>query len=344
MNHWFSKLRAFTRESLSTNGEDFILTRLMSERAEESVTRQIVKDEDYVAIRIRTSRIGEIRRWTTTFCGSIHSRVTYIHEDKGFVEFNKVIVPEKMRELDSRNTDRIVQVNKSIFGPIPYRGDLSLQIGLFSVKGTDLAAPYLEFLSTVAEKAGVSSVNAALSFVDPLRRGMELLFGNHEQVSLEIGVDVDWAELETGSWLAMRAKKGSLDLGTLMIDSDDGKLIEKGGAPFKSCPYMIFSVEASRRRDDWMTIPDVKSAWDEIIKAIRLGQMNDAEQLVRQFTLIVNTSPDLVPDDAKRLVARAHARFALIMHDTAMAYDPEEHQNLPDLADLDLYDDIASAP
>jgi hypothetical protein len=334
---WFKNVLDFASQLISSQGEDFILEEVGPQNGVTEPAKQVEKDLDYLTIRVRSSRIVDIRRWTSKFYGSIQSRVSYLHGDRGLVELQRVIVPDKMREIDPANIDRFIQIDKPVIGPVPYIGDLSLELGLFSLKGSDLAAPYLDLLTSLAETSGVAAISAALPYVEPLRKGAELLFGNKAQSTLEIGFDKSWSALRTGTWLAMRAGKGSLNLGDLRIDSADAAITGKDGKAFRNFPYIVFSIEASRRRDDWMTIPELKSAWDAIAKAAKKGDTNDAEQLLRQFSLIARWSPDLVPADADRLVKKGEAQLSLIQPETTVAHLPPK--SFPEFADLNLYDE-----
>ena len=149
----------------------------------------VEKDKDYVTITVKSFRITEVRRWTTKFYGCVQSRSHYFHADKGLIEYQAICVPTKLKELDPSNLDAVIQIDKPILGPVPYIGGLSLELGLFSVKGTDLAGPYIDLLSSLSQEAGVGFLTAALPFVEPLRKGADLLFGNSNQSELEIGLD-----------------------------------------------------------------------------------------------------------------------------------------------------------
>src|SRR5437016_5610214 len=120
---WFSNL--FKKQS-----EDFILDQLGS------VGSPVDKDRDYVTITVKSFRIGEVRRWTTKFYGCVQSRAHYLHVDRRLIEYQAVLVPAKIKELDPSNLDAVIQIDKPILGPVPYIGGLSLELGLFSVKGT----------------------------------------------------------------------------------------------------------------------------------------------------------------------------------------------------------------
>jgi hypothetical protein len=322
---------------ISAQGEDFTLLELGPQSGVAKKSTKIEKDLDYFTVKVRSSRIVDIRRWTSTFYGSIQSRVYYLHADRGLVEFQRVIVPDNMRELDPNNIDRLIQVDKPVIGPVPYIGEISLELGLFSVKGSDLAAPYIDLLTSLADKSGVAAVSAALPYVEPLRKGADLLFGNDRQSALEIGIDQSWSDLRTGTWVAMRASRGSVQAGDLRIAPEDSAITLKDGKAFRKYPYIVFSIEASRRRDDWMTIPELKSAWDAVAKAARKGETDEAEQLLRQFSLIARWSPDLVPEDAARLSKKGEDQLRLVQPNPMVARPPSEQ--FPAFADLDLYNE-----
>lgn len=328
---WFSNVLQFARNLFIEEGEDFILDQIGS------VGPAVDKDRDYVTITIKSFRIVQVRRWTTKFYGCVQSRSHYYHIDRGLIEYQAVVVPAKLKELDPSNLDAVIQIDKPVLGPVPYIGGLSLELGLFSVKGTDLAGPYIDLLTSLSQKAGVGFLSAALPFVEPLRTGADLLFGNNNQSQLEIGLDQSWTIVPSGYRVLIRAPKGKVNVSALKLDPADCKLIDAKGTPFKDYPYLVFEISRSQRRDDWMLIPDLKQAWDAIGAAAKAGKQDDAEQLLKQFILISRWSPDLVPDDAKRLADLASAKFPSLQKASVISAQKIDRHPLGDLAELDLY-------
>src|SRR5215831_5597164 len=212
---WFSNVLQFAHDLFIKQGEDFIFGQLGS------AGPPVDKDRDYVTITVKSFRIVEVRRWTTKFYGCVQSRSHYLHADRGLIEYQAVVVPAKIKELDPSNLDAVIQVDKLILGPVPYIGGLSLELGLFSVKGTDLAGPYIDLLTSLSQKAGVGFLTAALPFVEPLRTGADLLFGNNNQSQLEIGLDQSWTAVLSGYWALIRAPKGRVNVSALKLDPAD---------------------------------------------------------------------------------------------------------------------------
>jgi hypothetical protein len=212
-----------------------------------------------------------------------------------------------------------------------------LTIALFSIKSADLVAPYLELLTSIADTAGVAFLSAAKPYVEPLRKGADLLFGTAGASQLEIGFDRDFTTLEAGYYVAMRAPKGALALDKLRIDTNDFRLIEAGGQPFGRYPYFIISIERGIQRPDWMLIPDLKATWDAIKQAFVGAQYNDAGNLLKQFERQCRVSPDLVPADAQRLIKKARDTFGAQQSQTFAAGKKAAPEPLPEFDRLNLY-------
>jgi hypothetical protein len=339
MPSWFKAIWDRARNIQADVGRDFIVRRLAAPQGVADAPRAIAKDEEYVSITVRASRIVNSRKWTGKFYGAVHARSHYLHEDKGLIEYQTVLSPKLLKGLDPEHLDRVITINKPILGPVPYRGQLSLELGLFSVKGSDLAGPYIDMLTALATTAGVTFLAPALPFVEPFRKGLDLLFGNTGQADLEIGLDQGWNQIETGTWLVIRAPKGTAGVDALQIDPNDfGLLKEEQGEAYREQPYIVFSIEGTDRRDDWMTIPDLKQAWDAIGAAAKAGKQNEAEQLFNQFVLLTTWSPDLIPADANRLKEKAQARLPLLQRERAIAFAESDAHPLGAFQDLALYD------
>jgi hypothetical protein len=328
---WFSTLFKLAHDIVITEGEDFTFDDIGP------VGPPVDKDRDYVTVAIKSFRIVNVRRLTTKFYGCVQSRSHYLHADRGLIEYQAVVVPAMIKELDPSNLDAVIQIDKPILGPVPYIGGLSLELGLFSVKSTDLAGPYIDLLTSLSQKAGVGFLAAALPFVEPLRTGADLLFGNNKQSQLEIGLDEAWPTVPTGYRVLMRAPKGKINISALKLDPKDYRLIDAQGMPFKDYAYLVIEISRSQRRDDWMLIPDLKQAWDAIGTAAKAGKQDDAEQLLKQFILISRWSPDLVPADAERLAAVASAKLPTLQKTSVISAQKVDRHPLGDFAELGLY-------
>ena len=177
---------------------------------------------------------------------------------------------------------------------------MNIEIGLFSVKSGDLAKPFLGVLETMALAAGVSFVSVAKPFVDPLKKGLELLTGSSD-LNLEIGLSTSFSKPETGYFFVMRAQRGVINVANLRV-AEDFRLVDNEDQPLGSYPYLVFSVEISDSRDDWFLIPEIASIHAELQSAIRKNKRAEVDEIFSTFKRTALTSPDLLTRDAQRLV------------------------------------------
>jgi len=184
---------------------------------------------------------------------------------------------------------------------VPYRGgDVNLQVGLFSVKSTDLVGPYLKVLEEMANAAGVSFVKTAMPFIGPIIEGINLLAGAGSDIMLEIGLSKTLDSPQTGEFVLLGAKQGTVNVSSLRVDLNYVLLDEKGN-PVEAYPYIVLGVQAAPNRDDWFNIPDVKDAYASFNERVRKGDLSGAKSELANFKRTAITSPDLLTSDAIRL-------------------------------------------
>lgn len=272
----------------------------------------IEPDDSYVYIWLESMRITNVRKGLTRFFGAVHSFVSVpVLSGAERADFHSVSTPTGLQALDSEHLDRVEVMHKRLLGPVPWRGGvLSMEIGLFSIKEADLAVPFINLLQTLSEAGGVSFVKAALPFAEPIRKGIGLITGANGDC-LEIGISQEFRELKTGTFALMRADAATVDTSKWSVDSSyrlmsDEKSVE-GSA------YLVYRIEAVKRRDDFYAIPDIFKAYDALNEALREGaEDNRVGELFSMFRRIVMTSPELLFRDAERLVSEVETRLAKI--------------------------------
>jgi hypothetical protein len=215
-----------------------------------------------------------------------------------------VTTPDALKKIDAENLDRVIILNQKLLGPIAYRGgELSLEIGLFSIKESDLAGPFLGVLESMSKTAGVSFISTALPFVSPLKDAFNLLSGAGSDSVLEIGLKKTFDPPETGYFMVMRAASNIIKPDTLKIDKDKG-LVDKDGNRIYDYPYLVIRVEVSKERDDWFLIPDLAAAHKALYTAIVGGASDKIDEAIAVFHRTALSCPDLLVADAKRLIAK----------------------------------------
>lgn len=263
----------------------------------------IAPDTEYVRIWLRSARITDVRRWSQKFYPAVHARFVYADPALGMREIVSVSSPHKtFQELDSRYLDRFIVVNQPLIGPVPYRGELTSEVALFSVAAENLARPYLDLLANLTETASVSYLSAIEPFIAPIKRGAEMLLLDPGRAELEIGLSRTDTALLGGNIVVARTDKDGPGLHDVTLDPDDWRLLDSTGRPVRDFPYMVLGVERLTERTDFRTIPDIQAGWKKVREAAMRGE--SAEQVLAAFQAlgrVIRFSPDLVPHDCDRI-------------------------------------------
>lgn len=294
----------------------------------------IVKDENYVAVRVLSARIANGRRWTSLYHGAVHATSSMLYEGVGQsrMERQSVLAPDGFRDIDPKGQGKLLQVDRPLFGAMPYRGDLRLSVALFSVKSSDLAAPYLSLISQLSQTVTSGFVTAAQPFVGPLKQASDLLFGASDAASLECGVVRGFEPLKPGVWVSIGATQDEVGpTDGFRLDPQDGRLLDGAGRTFDDYPYVVFEIQKLSERDDWMEIPALKTAWDALTTALGAGTLDEAKTAAANFRHLCLASGDLIETDGARLIAKASRKLALAQQDGL------ETPSFGSLRGLDLY-------
>lgn len=295
-------------ELLYTKATDYSFGRLSSNTTA-AVPTAIEKDSGYISVFLRSTRIVNVRKGWTKFYPVVHSYTALPRADGGKAEFQVVTSPSRLAELDADHLDNVIIVNQRLLGPTPFRGgDLSIELGLFSVKSSDMAKPFLGVLEEMAMAAGVAFVSVAKPFTAPLKKGLDLLMGCSD-LHLEVGLKTTLDKPSLGDFVVIGAKRDDMKLDQLKV-APDFKLVDVGGKAIQDYPYFIFSIEVSESRSDWFSIPEIADVHNELHNAVRKGKRTDAEELFNIFKRTALTCPDLLPKDAERLVRTVHEHLA----------------------------------
>jgi GH24 family phage-related lysozyme (muramidase) len=252
---------------------DMVLTPVAPPDGMPEMGEDVEPGETYVSMRILSARIEEARRWTSLYHAAVHARCDMLYEGgEGRIERQMVLAPVAFRNIDPKGGGRTLQMDRPLFGASPYYGELNFSIGLFAVKSTDLAGPYLALLGQLAETGAFGFLKAAEPFIAPLRSGVELLFGKADAAEVKCGVARGPRPLRTGIWACLGATRDQVpNAANLRLSPGDFRLLEPEGRPVESYPYVVFTIERSTRRDDWMAIPDLREAWETLRRAVREG-------------------------------------------------------------------------
>lgn len=320
--------------------KDWIFERLKPDQlpddlpAPQKEIRDIRAGEDYLTVTLRTMRIVNVRVGWTRMDGVVHSWISLPHRSGKNAVFQVVTAPNNLRGVDVRNLDRVIKLDHPLMGPTPYYGgNLSVELGLFSVKIADLLAPYLAVMEKMSRAAGVAYFNAAQPFVEPITEAIRLLTGAPDTAKLEIGLSRTIDTPQTGWWLLMCATRKDLDVDKLKIVGHE--LVNSSGRSTPAFPYLVLSIGASKQREDWFMIPELSQAYNSINECLRQGRRGDAENALNQFKWVALVCPDLIRKDAEKIVELVTNEAISAMPTTRTSAAPREE--MVPLNEIKLY-------
>jgi hypothetical protein len=280
-------------------------------------------------------RIVDVRKGLSKFYGTVHSFISIPHRG-GTARFHSLTTPVDLKDIDADHIDRVIQIERPLLGPIPYRGGpVEIEVGLFSIKSADLAGPFLSVLQKMSEVAGVSYIKTALPFVEPIKEGVSLLLGGNAASVLEIGLSRSYSDIRTGFVIVMRAPKGKIDTSDLRMDGSDYRLTDSNGSVFGQYPYMVLQIVAEQKRDAWFNIPELSEPYKGLQDAVKKSNLEAVKQSLVIFKRAALTCDDLIAADSTRLADEVEKQVASIMQATLVAR--KEEQTLTDLQHVPLY-------
>jgi hypothetical protein len=299
-------------KNFSSKTKDWLFAPLSAEQTPTVIeVKKLNANEEYLNVILKSMRIVNIRKGLSTFYATVHSHIEVDYLTGKSACFNYVTTPGNLEKLDATHLDRVINLNRRLLGPIPYRGgDVKMEVGLFSIKEADLAAPFINLLSSMSSLGGVSFINTAMPYVEPLEKGIELLTGSANDTILEIGIDTEFINvINTGYYIVIRAEKNSINVADLRIDQNDFKLVDKNGNPISDYPYMVFEISSVKNRDDWYDIPEISTSYNKLREEVRKGNTKEVTDALTAFRLIVYTSPDLLFRDGKIVYDKVDAEI-----------------------------------
>lgn len=321
--------------ALRTESKSWIFAEVDAAGLDDVSGDELAADEVYVSVFCQAMHLEFTRTLATRYYGVLGSTCELM---AGFgarsdLSVSRVVTPENLRRLDEKHLDRVVTGTSRLFGPLPYRGgDLSVELGLLAVPEEKLLEPYLGLLTAVARASGV--VPDAL--VSSVAAGLKALLDADAQ--LLIGVSTTWPSPRSAAFAVVRAPASELGARGGLALADHQLLWTGSGesAPVTE-PYLVFSVSASTVKHDWMDIPELARAWEELAADVRGGDFQRVQQSLGYFERTAAVSPSLLPADAARLSELARKRVHAALPGTGTGAAREREADIGDLGSLELF-------
>ena len=272
---------------------------------EKMLTKQVGINKEYLFVRLNSMHIVNVRKGLTTYYAAVNSNITIAHKSGNDASFNVVTSPNKLKELNANHVENVLSVNIPLLGPIPYQGGgMSIELGLFSIKSSDLTKPYLSLLSKLSAAAGVSFISTALPLANLIKDGISTVAGGDQ---LEIGLSTKSDPVKTGYFALIQATSNELDLNEVVL-SKDYLLFDKAQKPIVDYSYLVYQVYTKPAREDWFNIPELKQAYKKLEDAIHQKTQTAIKETLMAFKVATYTSHDLIFKDAEKIYASVEAQ------------------------------------
>lgn len=332
---WLSNLIKRVKE---TESVDFLLSDPMPRGP--SSPRELTVDESYISVRVASLRLPNTRQKVfDRVYGVVHAFAHVASQAGQVIEFAATTMPGKLAGVDPKGLQNVITIDKLVVGPTPWTGgDFVLEIGLFSVVSENLAGPFLETMSKLSETVGVAFAAAAKPYVETIRFGVERLTAAQGSIKLEIGLDKTFIPPIPGSYALVAAPVGTLNPKSLSLNTADGKVL-LDGTHYTAKPYLVFTIESSTQRADWGDIPELRKAYAAVKDAISTNDQTKAAQAFQGFRREATISSDLIPNDAKRLIAKVDGVLNAAFGTAETATKSRKAlRQIPEFHELSLYE------
>jgi hypothetical protein len=263
-------------------------------------------DKCYFRVWLSDMFLAQTRVGYKAYSPIVHATCRFNY-DGATRDLRLVMGPGQSQILNAAR-DRTVNLNYSLLGPVPYLGgDVELQLALVALQSADYGDQLLDVLGELSQLTGSGEIRSALAFVQPLKKGIEGLFGlQNYRVQLGVHDTLSSAagapnRLRAGYRVVMGVTDDRFDPATLWVQ--EGRLFRgadlRSATPFDAADYLLFSLEKidSRGTD----IPSVQRAWS----ATTAKALSDKPVLDRArsaFVEVVMASPDLIGIDKRQLI------------------------------------------
>jgi hypothetical protein len=175
-------------------------------------------------------------------------------------------------------------------------------------------------------------VPVAKSLVPTAKAALDAVFGTGASPSLEIGVAKDFSAVTTGYYCVVRTPRTDASLAGLRVAAD-GRLVQDDGSAVTE-PYLVFQISVAAKRDDWAMIPDLQAGYQRISQAARFGDLRLAEAEMAVFERAAIFSPDLLPEDGRRIAETVRSKMLLAFPQTATGRSESDGEVMPRFEDL----------
>lgn len=267
--------------------------------------KQLKAGESYLTVKITAARIVHSRKLWKKLYPVAHTAVSVPHPSAPTAtELRRVVSPADLRNVESDQLDRVIMVDQTVFGPVPYYGgELNLTAVLFGVQGGDVLKPYIGLLDRLSGLAGVQFIAQALPFAELLKEGTEQLTDLANMSKLEVAIRIGMNPPKVGRLIVVADPNGETDAATLTV-TKDGKVVKPDKTTLTEHPYFVLEFVPSPDRKDFFSVPELNTRHQAFIKTLRERTEQDVRAEFETFRRYVLTCDDLLKHDQKDVISK----------------------------------------
>jgi hypothetical protein len=296
---WFTDL--FRKQA-----EDFVWAWLPDPRMTGKGIPDLEPNKCYLTVTVAAARIVHSRKLWKKLYPVAHTSVSVPHPSTTHAsELRRVVSPADLQGVESDQLDRVIMVDQTVFGPVPYYGgELNLTAVLFGVEGADVLKPYVGLLDRISGLAGVQFITQAMPFANLLKEGTEQLTGLDKKSQLEAAIRIGLNPPRAGILLVVGAPVGTVDPTTLRV-AKDGKVVKPGGKQLTEYPHLALRFTPTTNRPDWFSVPELNVRNENLRNLIRnRAKEEDVRAEFAGFRAVILTCADLLESDQQDLVGQ----------------------------------------
>lgn len=309
--------------------------------SKDNTPERTIQSGEYVSLFIEAINIAHTRVGFDSFYGVVYVDVS-ISSEKLPQNKEKIFrSPEGLKKHDKNNPSNIIMGRSRVINSIPYDGgDIEIEIGIFSVRNSDLAGPYISMIEEMnIELGSISGFSSLSKLFDVVNGGVRLLLGTTGAVNLEVGISNTFSE-PTASKFAIYGKSPDETSGRSITLSENFCLVDENYKEIKDVPYLVFSLESSSKRADWYKINGIKEAYEYLNKEIDTDEYDRIKYAEEKLYREIEKSRELFTSDAIRLKEMLQKKFDERRKVFSLQAQGEESigPNLPELSSFPLFD------
>lgn len=266
--------------------------------------------KNYFRLWLSEMCLAKDREWFKCWYPVVHSLIS-IRFGTQEVNLPYVAGSLNLSDVNSRNLDRVIQLNYPMTSLMPFNGGVvEVTAGILAMQGDDYLNRFIKVMGDFASILVVPQLSVALNVAGPIATGVEELLGASNG-DLHLGLHQAYVgkgggstnTLKAGYMAAILAEENELDSNKLWVVNDRLRYgtSADNSKPLTGRTYMLFRIESREERDDMDGLTNISKPFNEAISAQLFGEEERAKTLLRTSIVAAMTSPDLTRADRRRV-------------------------------------------